>query len=56
MTTSAIENGHVIDRSLFDDLLTTLEEGSLCAHGGGIPLPMRNIVQYFDSELNAYFK
>jgi NADH-quinone oxidoreductase subunit F len=56
MTTSAIENGHVIDRFLFDDLLTTLEEGSLCAHGGGIPLPMRNIVQYFDSELNAYFK
>ena len=56
MTTSAIEDGHVIERSLFDDLLTTLEEGSLCAHGGGIPLPIRNIVQYFDSELNAYFK
>ena len=55
MTTKAIVDGHVIDRSLFDDLLTTLEEGSLCAHGGGIPLPMRNIVQYFDAELNAYF-
>ena len=55
MATRAIQEGHVIDRSLFDDLLTTLEEGSLCAHGGGIPLPIRNIVQYFDSEINAYF-
>ncbi len=55
MTTKAIVEGHVIDRTLFDDLLTTLEEGSLCAHGGGIPLPIRNIVQYFDSELNTYF-
>lgn len=55
MATKAIQEGHVIDRSLFDDLLTTLEEGSLCAHGGGIPLPIRNIVQYFDSEINAYF-
>jgi len=56
LTTKAIKEGHIIDRSLFNDLLTTLEEGSLCAHGGGIPLPIRNIVQYFDSELNAYFK
>ncbi len=55
MTTRAIKEGYVIDRSLFNDLLTTLEQGSLCAHGGGIPLPIRNIVQYFDSELNAYF-
>jgi NADH:ubiquinone oxidoreductase subunit F (NADH-binding) len=35
--------------------LTTLEQGSLCAHGGGIPLPVRNALQYFDDELRHYF-
>ena len=44
-----------IDRKLFADLLTTLEQGSLCAHGGGIPLPVRNALQYFDNELRQYF-
>ena len=44
-----------IDRQLIDDLLHTLETGSLCAHGGGIPLPVRNALQYFDEELKVYF-
>lgn len=44
-----------IDRSLFDDLLHTLEVGSLCAHGGGIPLPVRNAMQYFSEELDQHF-
>ena len=44
-----------IDMNLFTDLLTTLEQGSLCAHGGGIPLPVRNALQYFDDELKGYF-
>ena len=56
MTEKAIGGNHVIDKGLMDDLLTTLEEGSLCAHGGGIPLPIRNIMTYFADELNAYFK
>ncbi|WP_445383102.1 NADH-ubiquinone oxidoreductase-F iron-sulfur binding region domain-containing protein [Robiginitalea sp. IMCC43444] len=51
----ALKGDYTIDRELFDDLLTTLEKGSLCAHGGGIPLPVRNILQYFDSELKAFF-
>jgi NADH-quinone oxidoreductase subunit F len=51
----AIQGTHRIDRVLFDDLLTTLQEGSLCAHGGGIPLPVRNILEYFSDELNEYF-
>ena len=55
LASKAIQGRTVIDRELFDDLLTTLEEGSLCAHGGGIPLPIRNIVQYFDDELKTYF-
>ncbi len=45
-----------IDRYLVDDLLHTLQIGSLCAHGGGIPLPVKNAMQYFNDELKAYFK
>lgn len=44
-----------IARELFDDLLDTLQQGSLCAHGGGIPLPVRNALQYFSDELKPYF-
>ena len=55
MATRAIDGTYTIDRTLFSDLLTTLKEGSLCAHGGGIPLPIQNILQYFDAELKAYF-
>ncbi|NNJ56777.1 MAG: formate dehydrogenase [Bacteroidia bacterium] len=55
MSAKAIEGDYKIDRALFDDLLTTLEKGSLCAHGGGIPLPVRNSLQYFESELKHYF-
>jgi len=51
----ALTSDYKIDKKLFVDLLTTLEEGSLCAHGGGIPLPVRNALQYFDDELKQYF-
>ena len=51
----ALNSDYKIDRKLFTDLLTTLEEGSLCAHGGGIPLPVRNALQYFDDELKPHF-
>ena len=44
-----------ISKELFEDLLTTLQEGSLCAHGGGIPLPVKNAMQYFENELKEYF-
>ena len=44
-----------IDRQLFDDLLETLEIGSLCALGGGVPLPLKNAMEYFDGELKEYF-
>ena len=53
--TRAADQGEAIDRQLLDDLLFTLETGSLCAHGGGIPLPVRNALQYFPGELNPYF-
>ena len=44
-----------IDRQLFDDLMETLEIGSLCALGGGVPLPIKNALHYFDDELKKYF-
>lgn len=44
-----------MDRKLFQDLIETMEIGSLCALGGGVPLPMRNALQYFDQELKTYF-
>ena len=55
MTEKALNSNYKIDRKLMDDLLTTLEAGSLCAHGGGIPLPIKNALQYFDAELKEYF-
>jgi NADH-quinone oxidoreductase subunit F len=45
-----------IDRELFNDLLVTLKTGSLCALGGGIPLPVFNAMEYFKEELEPYFK
>jgi NADH:ubiquinone oxidoreductase subunit F (NADH-binding)/NADH:ubiquinone oxidoreductase subunit E len=44
-----------IDRKLFNDLLETMEIGSLCALGGGVPLPVKNALRYFDEELKTYF-
>jgi len=52
----AKENNASIDPVLFDDLITTMEIGSLCALGGGLPLPIRNALQYFSDELNPYFQ
>lgn len=56
MLEAASENGIKIDRQLLDDLLETMEVGSLCALGGGLPLGVKNALQYFDSELKQYFK
>ncbi len=50
----AQHSSYKIDRTLLDDLLHALESGSLCAHGGGIPLPVRNALQYFEAELSDY--
>ncbi|WP_420579807.1 NADH-ubiquinone oxidoreductase-F iron-sulfur binding region domain-containing protein [Reichenbachiella sp.] len=55
LATKALSSDYKIDQALFDDLLNTLEQGSLCAHGGGIPLPVRNALEYFEDELKQYF-
>lgn len=52
----AMETDYKIDPALFADLLETLEIGSLCALGGGLPLPVKNALRYFEHELSPYFK
>lgn len=52
----ATTTDYKIDMKLMTDLLETLEIGSLCALGGGLPLPVRNALQYFSEELKMYFK
>lgn len=47
--------GYKIDRTLFNDLVETMEIGSLCALGGGLPLGVKNALQYFRGELDGYF-
>ncbi len=56
MFRNAAQGKSKIDPVLLDDLLHTLEAGSLCAHGGGIPLPIRNAVKYFGDELKPHMK
>jgi NADH:ubiquinone oxidoreductase subunit F (NADH-binding) len=53
---NAADGGRKIDRTLFDDLLETMQLGSLCALGGGITLPVKNVMQYFSEELEYYFQ
>lgn len=55
MVNKSMTSDYKMDRELFTDLITTMEIGSLCALGGGLPLPMRNALQYFDNELAQYF-
>lgn len=50
------EGSAKLDRQLMDDLLETMETGSLCALGGGLPLGVKNALHYFKDELNDYFK
>ena len=45
------EEGSSIDEELLNDLLETMELGSLCALGGGVPLPIKNILTYFHNEI-----
>jgi NADH:ubiquinone oxidoreductase subunit F (NADH-binding)/NADH:ubiquinone oxidoreductase subunit E len=40
-----------IDRQRLEELLETLELGSLCAHGGGMPAPIRSLIAHWPDEL-----
>jgi NADH:ubiquinone oxidoreductase subunit F (NADH-binding)/NADH:ubiquinone oxidoreductase subunit E len=54
MVDKAINDGYKISESLLYDLLDTMEAGSLCALGGGLPLPVKNALMYFKEELEGY--
>ena len=49
------DDGYKIDPELIRDLLDTMEATSLCALGGGVPLPIKNALEYFKDELQPYF-
>lgn len=55
MFTQAIKGENKIDRELLEDLLETMKLGSLCALGGGVPLPVENALQWFEHELKPFF-
>lgn len=40
-----------VSRDAIEQLLETLELGSLCAHGGGMPAPMRSLITHWPQEL-----
>jgi NADH:ubiquinone oxidoreductase subunit F (NADH-binding) len=44
-------NGAPVERARLEELLETLELGSLCAHGGGMPAPIRSLLAHFPDEL-----
>ena len=56
MIQAAISGKQLLNRQLLDDLLETMQFGSLCALGGGVPLPIENILQYFADEIRPYIK
>jgi len=50
------DSSYKINRDLMTDLLDTMQFTSLCALGGGVPLPIRNALEHFDDELRSYFQ
>jgi len=46
----------LLDKGLLEDLLETMEKGSLCALGGGVPLPVKNALTYFPQEFERLFE
>jgi NADH-quinone oxidoreductase subunit F len=56
MIQKAKDGNYKMPKELFSDLLEALESGSLCALGGGLPLPVRNALLYFKEELGPYFE
>jgi NADH-quinone oxidoreductase subunit F len=54
MVQNAISGEQEIDLELLNDLLDTMQLGSLCALGGGVPLPIQNILRYFAGEISPF--
>jgi NADH-quinone oxidoreductase subunit F len=50
MLESALENDQKFSEELINDLLETMEVGSLCALGGGLPLAIKNLLEHCADE------
>ncbi len=48
-----VEADGAVDRGELEELLETLEVASLCAHGGGMPAPIRSLIKHFPDELGV---
>jgi NADH:ubiquinone oxidoreductase subunit F (NADH-binding)/NADH:ubiquinone oxidoreductase subunit E len=48
-----VERPGPVDRDRLEALLETLELASLCAHGGGMPAPIRSLIAHFPEELGV---
>jgi NADH:ubiquinone oxidoreductase subunit F (NADH-binding)/NADH:ubiquinone oxidoreductase subunit E len=46
-----VEADAPVERAKLEELLDTLEVASLCAHGGGMPAPIRSLIAHFPEEL-----
>lgn len=46
-----VEADAPVDRAKLEELLETLEVASLCAHGSGMPAPIRSLIAHFPDEL-----
>ncbi len=55
MLRRAICGERTADPVAFGALLDALKETSLCGLGGGLPLPIRNILDHFAAEVRPYF-
>ena len=56
MLQSALEKDQKFSEELIQDLLETMEVGSLCALGGGLPLPVKNLLEYCADEFKPYME
>jgi NADH:ubiquinone oxidoreductase subunit F (NADH-binding) len=45
------DSREAVDRMRLEELLEALEVGSLCAHGSGMPAPIRSLLAHFADEL-----
>ena len=53
MFDQAINKTNKIPIKLLNELLVTMQKGSLCALCGAIPLPIQNILKYFTNEFKT---
>ena len=51
MFDQAINKSKKIPLKLLNELLVTMQKGSLCALCGAIPVPIMNILKYFSDEM-----